>query len=66
MFKILKKRFTTELILVALDINKKMRMEMNMSDYRSIVYRVYRQKIEASGLSFKIVKWNRTKLWNLQ
>ena len=60
MFKILKKRFTTELILVALDLNKKMRMEINI-----IVYRVYKQKIEASGLSFKIVKWNRTKLWNL-
>ena len=29
----MKKRFTTEPILVVLDLNKKMRMEINISDY---------------------------------
>ena len=33
MFEVLKKRFTTEPILVVLDLNKKMRMEINISDY---------------------------------
>ena len=33
MFEALKKRFTTEPILVVLDLNKKMRMEINISDY---------------------------------
>jgi len=33
LFETLKKRFTTEPILVVLDLNKKMRMEINISDY---------------------------------
>ena len=33
MFEALKKIFTTEPILVVLDLNKKMRMEINISDY---------------------------------
>ena len=33
MFEILKKRFTTELILVALYLDKKIRMEVDVSDY---------------------------------
>ena len=32
-FETLKKRFTTELILVALDLDKKMRMEVDVLDY---------------------------------
>ena len=32
-FRELKKKFTKELVLVALDLNKKMRMEVNTSDY---------------------------------
>jgi len=32
-FKELKKRFTTELVLVALDLDKKIRTEVNISDY---------------------------------
>jgi len=32
-FEALKKRFTMELILVAPDLDKKMRMEMDVSDY---------------------------------
>ena len=32
-FEELKKRFTQELVLVALDLDKKMRMEVNASDY---------------------------------
>ena len=32
-FKELKKRFMQELVLVALDLDKKMRMEVNISDY---------------------------------
>ena len=32
-FKMLKKRFITELILVALDLDKKMRIEVNILDY---------------------------------
>jgi len=33
LFEILKKRFTTELILVALYLDKKIRMEVDVSDY---------------------------------
>ena len=33
MFKELKKRFMQELVLVALDLDKKMKMEVNISDY---------------------------------
>ena len=33
LFKVLKKRFTIEPILVALDLDRKMRMEINTSDY---------------------------------
>ena len=33
MFKELKKRFTKEPVLVALDLDKKMRIEVDMSDY---------------------------------
>ena len=33
MFKKLKKKFTKELVLVAQDIDKKMRMEVNVLDY---------------------------------
>ena len=33
LFKVLKKWFTTELILVALDLDKKIRMEVYVSDY---------------------------------
>jgi len=33
MSKELKKRFTKELVLAVLDLNKKMRMKVNMSDY---------------------------------
>jgi len=33
LFKVLKKRFTTELILVALDLEKKMRIEVDALDY---------------------------------
>ena len=33
MFEILKKRFTTELILVALYLDKKIRMEVDVPDY---------------------------------
>ena len=33
MFKELKKRFTKELVLVALDLDKKMQMEVDTSDY---------------------------------
>ena len=33
MFKELKKRFTKEPVLAALDLDKKMRIEVNMSDY---------------------------------
>jgi len=32
-FEVLKKKFTTEPILVALDLDKKMRMEMDLFDY---------------------------------
>jgi len=32
-FRELKERFTKELVLVALDLNKKMRMEVDASDY---------------------------------
>ena len=32
-FKELKKRFMQELVLVALDLDKKMKMEVNISDY---------------------------------
>jgi len=32
-FKELKKRFTKELVLVVLDLDKKMRIEVNVSDY---------------------------------
>ena len=33
MFEDLKKRFTKELVLAVLDLDKKMRMEVDMSDY---------------------------------
>ena len=33
LFKILKKRFTTELILVASDLDKRMRIKIDASDY---------------------------------
>jgi len=33
LFKVLKKKFTTELILVAPDLNKKMRIEVDALDY---------------------------------
>ena len=33
MFKVLKKRFTVKLILVAPDLNKKIRIEVDASDY---------------------------------
>ena len=33
LFEVLKKQFTTEPILVTLDLNKKMRMEVNASDF---------------------------------
>ena len=33
MFKELKERFTKELVLATPDLNKKMRMEVDMSDY---------------------------------
>jgi len=33
MFRKLKKRFTKELVLEVLDLDKKMRMEVNVSDY---------------------------------
>ena len=33
MFKKLKERFTKELVLAALDLDKKMRMEVDASDY---------------------------------
>ena len=33
MFEVLKKRFTIELILVAPNLNKKMRIKLNVSDY---------------------------------
>ena len=32
-FKVLKKQFTTKLILVTLDLNKKMRMKVNVLDF---------------------------------
>jgi len=33
LFEVLKKKFTIELILVALDLNKQMRIEMDISNY---------------------------------
>ena len=48
MFKELKKRFTKELVLAVLDLDKKMRIEVNVSDYtiEEILFIKYKMKDE--------------------
>ena len=58
-FRKLKEWFTKELVLAALDIDKKMRMEVDVLDYAmegSIINRMQRWIVEASSISLKIIK----------
>jgi len=48
-FKELKKRFTEEPVLVALDIDKRMRMEVDASDYAMGVYYQWNVEMDCGG-----------------
>ena len=60
MFQKLKERFTKEPVLTVLDLDKKMRIEVNMSNYAMEEV----LSMEASSISFKISKWDIEKLWD--
>ena len=59
-FQELKERFTKEPVLAAPDIDKKMRMEVDASDYATgdvfVINGVQRWVVEAGGLSLKVIK----------
>ena len=55
----LKKWFIMKPILVALDLDNKMKMKVDISDYatgESFINGVYRWKIETSGLPFQVIE----------
>ena len=66
MFRELKEKFTKELVLAVLDLNKKIRMEVDMLDYaiEGVIYGVWGWEMEANGIPFEISKWNWKKLWD--
>ena len=54
-----------ELVLVALDLHKKNKNGsrcIRLYNRRGIIYRIQRWKVETSGFSLKISKWDRKKL----
>ena len=54
----MKKRFIKELVLVVLDLDKKMKIEVNVLDYATGEV----LSINTSSFSLKISKWDRKKL----